>query len=322
MPISSQIERAVACAVRAPSLHNSQPWRFQRHGMSVLVWADRSRALEAEDARGRELVISCGGAVRHLVLGLRAEGLEVVTDLLPSPHADPDLLAIVAIVGEREPTAAELALHKAAASRHTERSPFTDEEVSGAVLDRLGELARRQRCSLEVLHGDDVLELAVLTDRADVLLGLDPAVQLEMSHWTTGQDEPREGMPRDATPGPVERRGSPVRLRDFGSGTAQAIADDPPPVENPSILVLTTPEDDTLAWLRTGWALSDLLLTLTVLGLAASPMTQSLQVPWVRAELRQGLHLWSYPQMVLRIGYPSRTSSPRTSRRPVSAVLT
>jgi hypothetical protein len=321
MSSSSQIERAVACAVRAPSLHNSQPWRFQRHGMSLLVWADHSRALVAEDPRGRELVISCGGAIRHLALGLRAEGFEVVTDLLPSPKGEPDLLAIVAIVGEREPTAAEMALYRATSSRHTERAPFSNEKVEASVLDRIGELARQQHCSLDILEGEDVLELAVLTDRADVLLKLDPTVQVELHTWTTSQLEPLEGVPRDATPGPVELRGSPVRLRDFGSDTEPASSLDPPPVENPTILLLTSAEDDVLAWLRAGWALSDILLTLTVLGLAASPMTQSLQVPWVRSELRQGLHLWSHPQMVLRVGYPTGTS-PRTSRRPVSAVLT
>lgn len=43
----------VQAASRAPSIHNTQPWRFSAVGKTVEVWADRRRALAVADPQGR-----------------------------------------------------------------------------------------------------------------------------------------------------------------------------------------------------------------------------------------------------------------------------
>ena len=49
--------------MKAPSLHNSQPWLFHAGPAHVDVHADRARQLQVLDLAGRELLISVGAAV-------------------------------------------------------------------------------------------------------------------------------------------------------------------------------------------------------------------------------------------------------------------
>jgi hypothetical protein len=85
--------------------------------------------------------------------------------------------------------------------------------------------------------------------------------------------------------------------------------------------MLGTANDDRGAWLDVGRALGRLLLRATVAGLAASPLTQALDWPATRQQLRSRLSLVGHPQMLLRLGYPAATAGAVSGRRPVSEVL-
>ena len=53
-------------AVRAPSLHNTQPWAFGFGDRHVELYADSSRHLPRADSTGRSLLVSCGAALFNL----------------------------------------------------------------------------------------------------------------------------------------------------------------------------------------------------------------------------------------------------------------
>ena len=63
----------IATAARAPSIHNSQPWRFRVDAEAVELWADPARKTR-DDAIGREMLISCGAALFGLRLAIRSLG--------------------------------------------------------------------------------------------------------------------------------------------------------------------------------------------------------------------------------------------------------
>ena len=83
-----------ATAARAPSVHNTQPWRFGVEEPALELHADRSRVLRSSDPTGREMLVSCGAALFGLRLAVRGLGYLPLVQLLPSP-ADYDLLARV-----------------------------------------------------------------------------------------------------------------------------------------------------------------------------------------------------------------------------------
>ena len=306
---------AVAAAVHAPSVHNTQPWLFHRDGDRIELRADTSRWLRAEDPLRRELHLSCGGALRHLVLALRANGLDAQCAVLPEPR-DAELLAVVTVSGSRPATLPETVLFSALWTRHTDRSPFRNEPVPDEVLEHLRAVAQAENCQLDVLDEDGTLLLATLGSRAEHVLETDELLAEEQGRWTSEMPLPREGVP--ATPGDV--RASDVPLRRFGVAFSD-IGDEPPQVEHPVVCVLSTPGDSRSSWLTCGWALTDLLLTLESRQLAASPLTQVLELPGLRAQLTGGLGLQGHPQVILRIGVPRRRGFATTGRRPVTDVL-
>ena len=64
----SQLDEAVGHALRAPSVHNTQPWRWRIDTADGVVelYADRGRHLAATDPEGRDLLISSDTPRRDL----------------------------------------------------------------------------------------------------------------------------------------------------------------------------------------------------------------------------------------------------------------
>jgi len=63
----------VAVAVGAPSVHNTQPWRFTADGQQISLYADAGRQLTVADPDGREMMISCGAALFNARLALNRQ---------------------------------------------------------------------------------------------------------------------------------------------------------------------------------------------------------------------------------------------------------
>ena len=171
----------------------------------------------------------------------------------------------------------------------------------------LAEAVRAEGCWLRVVDStDDAAAVTVLLARADDLQSADPAYLEELRRWTGRDEASADGLPGSAVPAeaPAER-GSSYRLRDFDADRAErecAMEREPPRPEHPLVVVLGTDDDDPAAWLAAGQALGRLLLTATVHGLVASPMTQALEVPDTRSRLAAELGLVGHPcpELVLR----------------------
>ena len=85
MDRSAELAIAVEHALRGPSVHNTQPWRWRIGADAVHLHADWTRHLVATDPDRRDLVLSCAAALHHLLVALAARGLEASVDRLPDP---------------------------------------------------------------------------------------------------------------------------------------------------------------------------------------------------------------------------------------------
>jgi nitroreductase len=313
-----ELEDAVDAAVLAPSVHNTQPWHLVLHPASLELRADRSRQLTTIDPLGRELVQSVGAALFNVRVALAAAGRAVAVDRLPS-RDDPDLLAVVRPVGG-VPDPGLAALAPALRRRRTNRRRFDDARLPDDLLGALGrDLAAEDTELVPVVREDHLQLLARLTQQADRVQNADAAYRAELRHWTNRGAAEGDGVPATAVPHVDGRQHDDLPLRDFDTAGAGGLPAGTHSGTEQTLVLLTTRDDGPGAWLRSGEALERLLLELTALGWAASPMTQTIEVPLTRTQLRSALAWHAHPQFVVRVGRAAPTG--RTPRRPRHTVV-
>ncbi|MEV6345191.1 nitroreductase [Actinoplanes sp. NPDC051851] len=310
----------VRAAAMAPSLHNSQPWRFRIVANTIEVYADPERRLSVLDPAGRELLISVGAAVFTLRVALREHGVMTLSTLFPEPRR-PDLVARIYAVHHAAPTAACEALAAAIPHRHTNRWPFANLAVPADALEQLISAAGWEGVRLRVAGATERDAILGLAQLAESMLHERPGYAEELSHWrippaargpadALGIMPTRDfGPPRPADP--PRPAGPPCPAGSAGEGGARLSRSFEP---HPTILVLSTEGDTPADQVRAGQALQRVLLTATWLDLATAPISQPIEIPEIRARLGGG-----YPQMVLRVGYGQPVGA--TPRRDVTDTL-
>ncbi|HZG89411.1 MAG TPA: NAD(P)H nitroreductase [Pseudonocardia sp.] len=309
------VRAAIELASRAPSVHNSQPWRWVVGPRSVHLYTDPRRRLPVTDADGRDMVLSCGAVLHHLRIALAAAGLTADVRRLPNPD-EGDHLAAVTLrpTGTDVATEADMGLANAISARRTDRRRFGAWEVPAAFVEELVDRAAAQGAVLRAVpagHPRRVL-LAAIRDAARAQEA-DPRYRTETTMWTgtavDGIGIPAGNLLRDplGTGGDTARRFTPGTLEQ-GVGEDGAL-----------LLVLGTASDDTLSQLRAGEAASAVLLHATLLGLATCPLSQPLEVGETRIMIRDRVLGGTLsPQLVLRVGWaPTGEPVRATPRRPV-----
>jgi hypothetical protein len=314
------LRRAAVQATLAPSVHNTQPWRFRLSGGELRVYADRSRQLRVLDPLGRQLMLSCGCAVLNARAALAADGLDARVDRLPDP-AVPDLLARIAPRATATEAARALAVLDAViAERRTNRRAFVDFDVPPPVVDSLVAAAAAEAAEFIVIReAEHRLAVAALSQRADGIENLNPAYRAELRAWTAASAGRNDGVPDSAVPRAAGDSGDDVPIRDFDTHGSGGLPGQTHSSRRQFLALLCTSGDEPEDWLRAGEALERVLLEVTRRGFAASPLTQVTEVPVTRAQLRLSLGLTSYPHLMLRIGRAPAT--PATRRRRLVDVL-
>lgn len=314
------LRRAAEAARLAPSVHNTQPWRFVVTEDALEIHSDPHRRLPVLDPTGRQLLISCGCAVFNARVALAAAGCEPVVERFPD-RARPTLLARIATVdrpGAGTPPIGSL--DGCIVSRQTNRRRFTDEVVEPELVAELVDaVAAEQAVLVEVRDLRHRLAVAQLSREADRLQNADPAYRAELRAWTTDDPTRPDGVPALAVPRVTGQFQDDIPLRDFDT---RGIGSLPPETRShlgQSLFVMSTADDDQLSWLRAGEALERLWLEITRHGYVASLFTQVIEIPYIRQQLRVELGLAGHPHVLLRVGRAALT--PASMRRRLQDVV-
>ncbi|MFC7533759.1 Acg family FMN-binding oxidoreductase [Actinoplanes sp. GCM10030250] len=311
----SDLRRAAAAGIQAPSMHNSQPWAFRLRDGAIEVLADPSRQLAVADGGGGwAMRLACGSATFNARLALAWSGTPAEVRLLPDPE-QPEVIARLTATRHRPPTYAERDLHAAIERRSSHRDPFWPDPVPAEIRVRLIEAARTEYAWLDLLVGMTALTgFSEIAHSADRVLRRDTRYQSELVTWTD-TDSAQDGIPVVA----AATVGEPQDLipqRNFGNRHRPAGRDYEP---EPLVGILGTAGDRRLDQVTAGQALQHVLLRATDAGLASSMISQPIEVPAARDQLRRSLGRSGFPQIAFRIGY-GRSGHP-SPRRDVDAVI-
>lgn len=313
---------ALELAGRAPSLHNSQPWRWRIAAHSVHLYADENRRLTATDPSGRELVISCGAALHHARTAFASMGWHCRVHRLPNP-VEHQHLAALEFAPYPEVPASAITLVRAMELRRTDRRPFLPEVVPDALLARLVSAAEAEEASLTVARSVPARrELVVAMAAVNEIQRDNASYRAELAAWAGRGVGAVDGVPASSLRVAAEPA-RPVLGRDFSAAGAGHLT--VPPVDDGAMLaVLSTQLDDWRSWLRAGEALSAVLLTATAAGLASCTLSQIAEAGVPRDVVRSAvLGGVGEPQLLVRLGWPvtSEFPGPHSPRRPVSELL-
>jgi len=317
---------AIEQALRAPSVHNTQPWRWRIRSDGAELHADWNRHLVATDPDRRDLVLSCGAALHHLQVALAARGMAVQVRRMPDAEDRGHLATVAVRLGPAD--AADAAQFRAIGGRRTDRRRMSHRPVPADHLQALVEHARRTGAQL-LLMTDPAMRrrlTATITDAAH-RQEFAPGYAAELQQWTRRYAAGRDGVSATTvTAAPVGLTGVSL-LRRFPRGTLtqpRQAPGDGPADDAAELLVIVTPHDDPLDWLHAGEATSAVLLAATGLGLTTTPLSQPLEVEATRHALRWDvLRVPEHPQLVVRVGWPVTGAAelPSTPRRDLRSVL-
>ena len=270
---TGRLERALEHALRAPSVHNTQPWRWQLQGDVIKLFADFDHRLAANDHGRRDLLISCGAALHHFLVALAHEGHDAYVTYVPDLGDDTHLATITVTDAPPDPVTARL--FSAIERRHTERRRMSYRPIPKPLRDALVTSAHRFGARL------------VPTPQVREAFAVAFAEAADRERW----------IPSHTTE---------LRIWSHQNVRSRVLADQRPPEDAAEFFVLTTAEDQTRDRLRVGEALSSVLLTATNAGLATMPLSLDPDGEMLRLDDVT----FGHPQIVARTGWP--LAAPRT----------
>ena len=313
------IAGAVELACHAPSLHNSQPWRWVASPTTVDLFGDPARVVRSTDSSGREAIMSCGAALDHFRAAMAAVGWNTHVDEFPNPNNLRHLASIdfsplnFVTQGCRDRAQAIL-------RRHTDRLPFRAPahwESFEPILRSFGEPLAR----LDVLPQEARPQLAQASQLTESARRYDDSYHQELQWWTAPY-RVADGVPPVTLVSESERERVGIDRNFPVSGHEDRRAGITG--DQATVLVLSTPDDTRVDAFHCGQVLSALLLECTMAGLATCPLTHITEVPASREIIRGLIGTTSrMPQVLIRVGTtPTLEQKPApTPRRPLNDVL-
>ena len=321
VPTVVTVAQLVSSAVRAPSVHNTQPWAWRYADGVVSLLADFSRQIRGQDPDARDLIISCGAALHHFRIAARHHGWSTSVRRMPDRDR-PELLAEIRLRHSRRHPS-DSTVYEAIAARRSDRRHYAGDPVPLSYLDYLTESATRQGAlgvAIEDARAQETLN--EMLRYARLVHDADREGTRESDSWMA--DRPYDGVPsanRIRIPDALDTQLRPVTR--FSSGT---LADDQAGAGRRCghWMAIGTSSDDSLSRVRAGEALSAVLLQSVADGMNALPLSQAIEVDATRHQLEESLFGGAVClQMLVQVrrALPELEEVPATPRRPLREVF-
>jgi len=264
--------------------------------------------------------MACGAALQNVEVAALHHGHASSVEIFSGARKD-GLLARLTLEERRAPGPLDEALFAAISARRTNRLAFDSREPPAGLLCALAREAAGLGAALQVVEHGVRPAVAELVAEGDRIEWSSPRFRAEVAAWS------RENAPgaRDGMPGYAQGLSESaavlhrlfVRFRADVSGEERR--DRHYALHTRALLVLSTSSDRGADWVAAGRALQRVLLLAAAHGLSASYFSQAVEVPRLRARLREAIGERGHPQLLFRLGF-GRTLSP-TPRRPPEEVL-
>jgi nitroreductase len=260
-------------AVLAPSIHNTQPWKFSVDRGRIGIFADPTRWLAAADPDQRDLRMSLGCVLENLLIVARHYGY--VPEVTYNPRAtSPDFVAMVDLTRQDALPARRNGALDAIKLRRTMYHASESRPVTPGLLASLAKACDESGITLHVTADPQVkAAVAGLFREANARQLADPRYRAEAVEWLRKGEYGLSRVSRS-----LGRVGLPQLEREIAR-EADAIA------AAPYFAVMLAPGDDPMQCLRAGQAFERLWLAATAQKVGLRPASALCEVPAMKAKL-------------------------------------
>jgi hypothetical protein len=313
------IRDAVELACRAPSLHNSQPWRWIAEDETVHLFLAPRQVVRSSDGAGREAIISCGAVLDHFRVAMAAAGWTANVHRFPNPN---NLLHVASI--DFSPMDFVTDGHRRRADsillRRTDRLPFAAPPDWESLEPELRGDVDSELVRFDVIADELRPQLAEASQLTESLRLYDSWYHTELQWWTAPFTI-SEGIPHSSLVSAAESdrvdvgRVFPVTHH---AERRLEISED-----GSKVVVLSTYDGNHHSVLQCGEKLSAVLLDATMAGLATCTLSHITEVPASREIVAELIGQSATPQVLVRIGLTPalEETPPATPRHPLSEVF-
>lgn len=315
----ADFEFLVAQAVKAPSGHNTQPWRFRQNESAVEVYPDFDRRLPVVDPDDRELFVSLGCATENLCLAAQNIGYESSVAV-----GDTGVIAVALTEGadvKSNPLFEQIDL------RQTNRSIYTGEEIALDALRKLQSVCSEKGISIhyyarQTKQFNDIEQYVLQGNTRQMQ---NESFKAELKSWMRfnkkHQDQTLDGLSYAVFGAPNVPRWMAEPIMSMAINAKTQNKADRDKIASASHLVLfTTRENSRREWVDLGRTLQRFLLTATELGISHAYLNQPNEEAEIVAEMAKTLDLdGEYPTVLLRVGYGEQQAY--SKRRPIGDII-
>jgi len=269
---TNQVRSVLAAASDTSAPQHPPPWYVHCTPTTIELHAT-PKPVAAAVADRRQLLLACGSALLNLRLAISAQGVYPDVRMLPDP-ARPELLAVMRPQSRRPVTPNDRQLAAAIGDHRSDHQPDASVVIRAAVRGELRRAAEIERAWLATLTPTQLPMLRAIVGRAHRASQDNPAFSGEWAAWGRG-----------------DRSGEQI--------------------SEPLIAVIGTFHDQSATHLQAGQAMQRVALTAATARLSTTLLSQVVEVPATRGELRDLIGGGLWPQILLRFEEAPPRSTPR-----------
>jgi hypothetical protein len=300
--------KIVRSASRAPSGHNTQPWKFSLSSNSVTITPDFNRSLPVADPDHRELWISLGCAAETAMIAARYYGYKPETEIVSD---NPSVR--VRIEPGAADTEGDRELFPFIASRQTTRNLYKEKPLPEEDLRILQQAANVSGVTVTLFTGKEKISSIkpYISEAAEQQLS-NPDFKNELIHWMRFSEKEalRKGdglyTKCSGIPSLGRMAGSfVVRMAVNASGEKKRLLAQLD--RTAALAMFSSVSDNSDDLIKIGISFQRFALTATKLNICHSHINTPCQVPGVRNRMISELGITGgIPQLLIRLGYSEK----------------
>jgi nitroreductase len=307
--VTDKLRFLVRYAVLAPSMRNTQPWRFEVKASRISLYVDHSRRQRQADPHERDLYISVGCALENLLIAAAHFGFGREIVYFPLSEED-ELVAQMSFTSEGTAAARPSPLFKALTQRRTNHGRYDGRPLDPGVLSKLNDCCTDEGLTLLITEKARIKRMVNgLVLAADAIALQDPAYRRELADAVGAGAFGGSGFMARLAKLAVTHFGPMVTARH------QKVLR-----STPAFGLISAARAGRRAQVIAGRVLERLYLTATTLGLSIQPLSALLEFEEVAAAFAKLFRAGGVPLLPFRLGYAERPARP-ASRRPLDEVL-